>query len=93
MKNEPTRLPKIEVIAPNVTKVYLPGGLVLFYSYEEVVGFRATDGERVFSSEFHSKTSSRHLSDHYESEKKERVDPEIFAERLEKELSIIFKKP
>jgi hypothetical protein len=90
MNQEPLRLPKIEIVAPNVTKLYLPGGLTLYFSYEECVGFRSND-ERVFSSEFHSKTTSKHMTAHFQSEKKERVAPEIFAEKLEKEFDKLFK--
>lgn len=92
MKQKPIRLPEIEIVAPHVTKLFLPGGLVLFYSYEECVGFRSND-ERVFTNEFHSKTTSRHMSEHFQSEKKDRVEPEIFSDKLEKAFDELFKKP
>jgi hypothetical protein len=91
MINEPIRLPKIEVIAPNVCKVYLPT-LTLMYSYETVVGFKGGNGKVVFTSERYTNTTSKHLTTIFGSEKKERLDPEVFAELLEKELDRVFKQ-
>jgi hypothetical protein len=90
MINEPITLPRIELIAPNVMKLFLPN-LTMMYSYEECVGFKGRDGKYYYSAEFHSKTSSKHLSQYFGSEKKERVSPELFAETLEIELNSVYK--
>lgn len=90
MINEPITLPRIELIAPNVTKLFLPN-LTLFYSYETVVGFKGRDGKYYFTNERYTNTTSAHMTKHFGSEKKERVSPELFAEKLEIELSSVYK--
>lgn len=82
-------LPVVEIPAPNTTKLYLPGGLTLMYSYSTCVGF-AYKGKRTFTATQYSMTTSKHMKNVFEFDKWDRVPAEFFDALLESALREVF---
>lgn len=82
-------LPDVEIPAPNTMKVYLPKGLTLMYSYQTCVGF-VYKGERVFTAQQYSTTTSKHMTSIFMSDKADRVPADEFDRKLEEVLAAVF---